>query len=261
MTGTLLNVITIIVGGCVGVLLGGRLPERLRQTVVAGLGLFVLVLGVQTFFQTHNSLVVLGSLLIGAMLGEWLQVEEGIRNLGRWLEARFSGRKAKSIVSAADLSEGEVSAAAAAVLKQERFVRGFFTASLVFCVGPIAILGSIEDGMTGNYQLLAVKAILDGFAAMAFASSLGIGVVFSALPILLYQGGISLAAVQIRPIISDLMLSEMSATGGVILVAIAISSLLEIKQIRTGSFLPALLVAPILVAVLTLLGINWASLP
>lgn len=260
MTGTLLNVVTIIIGGGLGVLLGGRLPERLRQTVVAGLGLFVLVLGVQTFFQTHNSLVVLGSLLIGGLIGEWLQVEEGIRNLGRWLEARFAKKKDDQ-PAAGEPSADAALAAASAASKQERFVRGFFTASLVFCVGPIAILGSIEDGMTGNYHLLAVKAILDGFAAMAFASSLGVGVMFSALPILVYQGGISLAAVQIRPMISDLMLAEMSATGGVILVAIAISSLLEIRPIRTGSFLPALIVAPLLVALLTILGINWAGLP
>jgi uncharacterized membrane protein YqgA involved in biofilm formation len=244
-------------GGGLGVLLAGRLPERLRQTVVAGLGLFVLVLGVQTFLQTRNSLVVLGSLLVGSLLGEWWQVEEGIQNVGRWLEGRFSRRSAKK-TAALGTSEDAQSLAKA---QSERFVRGFFTASLVFCVGPIAILGSIENGMTGNYQLLAVKSILDGFAAMAFASSLGVGVLFSALPILLYQGSISLAAVQIRPLISDLMMGEMTATGGVLLVAIAISSLLEIKKIRTGSFLPALLIAPLLVFVLTLLGVNWASLP
>lgn len=259
MTGTILNVATIIIGGALGVLLGGRLPERLRQTVVAGLGLFVLVLGVQTFFQTHNSLVVLGSLLIGALLGEWWQIEEGIQNLGRWLEARVN-RKPAAALSAAS-SSAEMDAQAQAKARQERFVRGFFTASLLFCVGPIAILGSIENGMTGNFQLLAVKSILDGFAAMAFASSFGVGVLFSALPILIYQGALSLAAVQIRPLISDLMMGEMTATGGVLLAAIAISSLLELKKIRTGSFLPALLVAPVLVFVLTLLGVNWASLP
>jgi uncharacterized protein len=268
MIGTLLNVATIIIGGALGMLLGGRLPERLRQTVVAGLGLFVLVLGVQTFLQTRNSLVVLASLLIGSLLGEWWQVEEGIRNVGRWLESRVSRGKAKPLPVTGQVQETNSAAMAvseeaqlAAMARQERFVRGFFTASLLFCVGPIAILGSIEDGMTGNYQLLAVKSVLDGFAAMAFASSLGVGVLFSALPILIYQGGISLAAERIRPLISDLMMGEMSATGGVLLVAIAISSLLELRKIRTGSFLPALLVAPLLVAILTLLGINWASLP
>ena len=256
MTGTLLNVITIIIGGGLGCLLGGRLPERLRQTVVAGLGLFVLVLGVKTFLDTRNSLVVLGGILGGSLLGEWWQVEEGIRNLGRWLEARFSGRRGSQPSTTADESVQALQLAS-----QERFVRGFFTASLVFCIGPIAILGSLEDGLTGSYQLLAVKAVLDGFAAMAFASTFGVGVVFSALPILVYQGGITLAAVQVKPILTDLMMNEMSATGGVLLVAIAISSLLEIKKIRTGSFLPALLVTPILVAILTMLGINWAALP
>ncbi len=248
MTGTFINVATIVIGGSVGCLLGGRLPDGLRRTVVAGLGLFVLALGLQSFLQTHNSLVVLGSLLIGALLGEWWQVEEGIRRLGRWLEQHFQGK-------------ATVGGAEAQVARQERFVRGFFAASLLFCVGPIAIMGSIEDGLTGNFQLLAVKAILDGFAAMAFASSLGTGVIFSALPILVYQGGITLAAGQIKPLITDLMMNEMSATGGLLLMAIAISSLLELKPIRSGNYLPALLVAPLLVAAMAALGINWASLP
>jgi uncharacterized membrane protein YqgA involved in biofilm formation len=140
---------------------------------------------------------------------------------------------------------------------QNRFVRGFFTASLLFCVGPIAILGSIQDGLSGNYQLLAVKSVLDGFAAVAFASSLGVGVLFSALPILVYQGGVSLLATQIQPLVSEAMMTEMTATGGVLLMAIAIGNLLELRPIRSGNFLPALLVAPLLVALLTAVGIQW----
>jgi len=134
---------------------------------------------------------------------------------------------------------------------------GFFAASLLFLICPIAILGSIQDGLTGDYQLLAVKAILDGFASLAFASSLGIGVLFSALPILIYQGGISLLAGQIQPLITEAMMTEMTATGGVLLMAIAIGNLLDIREIRAGNFLPALLIAPLLVALLTVLKVQW----
>lgn len=242
MTGTLINVAAIIIGSLLGVLLGGRLPDRLRQTVMSGLGLFTLAIGFQMFLDTQNSLVVLGSLVIGILLGEWWQVEEGIRTLGRWLERRI-------------MPQGGAEADQAA--RQERFVRGFFTASLLFCVGPIAILGSIQDGLAGDYQLLAVKSVLDGFASLAFASSMGIGVLFSALPILIYQGAITLGASQLNSLVTPEMMGEMTATGGVLLMAIAVSSMLEIRQIRTGNFLPALFIAPILVALLTAMGVQW----
>lgn len=235
-----------------GLLLAGRLSERLRQTVVAVLGLFTLMLGVQAFLQTRNVLVVLGSLVIGALLGEWWGVEEGMVRLGKWLERRFAQRS-----DSAPRETGE----GAAAPREGLFLRGFLTATLLFCVGPVAILGPIENGVSGSFPLLAVKSILDGFSAMAFATSLGVGVLFSALPLLVYQGGISLAAVQVRPLISDLMMGEMTATGGVLLAAIAVSGVLEIKKIRTGSLLPALLIAPLLVFVLDRLGIAWASLP
>ncbi len=235
MTGTLLNVATVIIGGALGVALGARLPERLRHTVIAGLGLFTLAFGLKLFFSTQNALVVLASLLIGALLGEWWKVEEGLKNLGRWLEINLM----KRAQSSAD----------------NRFVRGFLTASLVFCVGPMAILGSIQDGLSGNYQTLAVKSVLDGFGALAFASTLGVGVLFSALVGMVYQGKISLLAVQMQTIDSEAMMLEMNATGGVILLAIAISSLLEIRPIRSGNFLPALLVAPFMVLIMQLLGL------
>ena len=133
-------------------------------------------------------------------------------------------------------------------------MRGFLTASLLFCVGPIAILGSIQDGLTGNYNLLAVKSVLDGFAALAFSSTLGVGVLFSALMILVYQGSVSLLAAQLNAIVTSSMMNEMTATGGVILMGLAISSLLEIKKIRAGNFLPALVIAPLIVWILSLFG-------
>jgi uncharacterized membrane protein YqgA involved in biofilm formation len=231
MIGTLINVAAVVVGGVLGTKLGARLPERLSQTVVAGLGLFTVGLGLQMFLKTQNSLVVVGSLLVGAILGEWWQIEEGLRSVGRWLEKSSAG----------DRSDGEA-----------LFVRGFLAASLVFCVGPMAILGSIQDGLTGNFQVLAVKSILDAFISLAFASTLGLGVIFSALAVLIYQGAITLLAAQVQSIVTPAMMNEMSATGGIILMGLAISSLLEIKQIRAGNFLPALIIAPLVVGVLTL---------
>lgn len=231
MIGTLINVAAVVVGGVLGTKLGARLPERLSQTVVAGLGLFTVGLGLQMFLKTQNSLVVVGSLLVGAILGEWWQIEEGLRSVGRWLEKSSAG----------DRPDGEA-----------LFVRGFLAASLVFCVGPMAILGSIQDGLTGNFQVLAVKSILDAFIALAFASTLGLGVIFSALAVLIYQGAITLLAAQVQSIVTPAMMNEMSATGGIILMGLAISSLLEIKQIRAGNFLPALIIAPLVVGVLTL---------
>jgi len=235
MTGTIINIFTVLIGGTLGLLFGARLPERLKATVVAGLGLFTAAIGIQMFLKTENPLIVLGALLIGALLGEWWRIEDGLQNLGRILEERFT----PSPENASD----------------SNFIRGFLTASLLFCVGPMTILGSIQDGLTGDYELLAVKSVLDGFAALAFASTLGVGVLFSTLVILGFQGGISLLAVQLNALVTTPMLNEMTATGGVILMGLAVSSLLEIKKIRTGNFLPALAVAPLIVWILSLLGI------
>jgi uncharacterized membrane protein YqgA involved in biofilm formation len=239
MIGTILNVVAILVGGMLGLFFGTRLPERLKHTVVSGMGLFTAAIGIQMFLKTENSLIVLGSLIIGALLGEWWRIEDRLQGLGEFLEKRFVGN------GTSDSETGEPSS---------KFVRGFMVASLLFCVGPMAILGSIQDGLTGNYTLLAVKSLLDAFAALAFASSLGIGVLFSALPIFVYQGGISLLAAQLNAVVTPPMMNEMTATGGVILIGLSLSSLLEIKHIRTGNFLPALAIAPLIVWVLSLLG-------
>jgi len=232
MTGTFINIAAVLLGSLVGTTLGARFPARIRQTVVAGLGLFTFGLGIQMFLKTEDVLIVLGSLLIGALLGEWWKIEAGLEAWGSWLERKLMRGGSE---------------------QQARFVRGFLTASLVFCVGPMTILGSIENGLTGTYEILAVKATLDGFASLAFASSLGVGVLFSILPMLIYQGGITLLASQVQTVVSAQMMNEMSAVGGLILMAIAISGLLEIKPIRSGNFLPALVVAPGMVALLALI--------
>lgn len=231
MTGTLLNIATVILGGIIGLIFGARIPDKLKATVIAAMGLFTAAMGLQMFMDTENPLIVLGALLIGTLLGEWWQIEEGLHNLGKYLEQRFS--KAEDDGS-------------------NKFVRGFLTASLLFCVGPMTILGSIQDGLTGNYELLAVKSVLDGFASLAFASTLGVGVLFSTVIILIYQGGISLLAAQLNAIVTPAMMNELTATGGVILVGLALSSLLEIKKIRVGNMLPGLLIAPVIVWVVGL---------
>ncbi len=240
MVGTLLNVAAVLVGGVLGLLFGSRLPERVRQTVIAGLGLFTGALGLQMFFKTENAIIVLGSLLVGGLLGEWWKIEDGLRGLGAWLEKRFIPQKSGE--SQPDLEAAD----------RSHFIQGFLTASLVFCVGPMTILGSIQDGLTGDYNLLAIKSVLDGFAALAFASTLGVGVIFSTLVILFYQGGITLLAAQVQSIVTSGMMNEMTAVGGIMLLGIAVSSLLEIKPIRVGNFLPALAIAPLLVWVLSL---------
>jgi len=232
MTGTFLNIATVLIGGALGLIFGARIPEQLKATVISGMGLFVMAMGLQMFLKTENPLIVLGSLLIGTLLGEWWKIEEGLQNFGKFLEQRFS-------------REGEDGS--------NTFVRGFLTASLLFCVGPLTILGSIQDGLTGDYNLLAVKSVLDGFASLAFASTLGVGVMFSTIVILVYQGGISLLAAQLNSLVTPSMMNELTATGGVILIGLAISSLLEIKNIRVGNMLPGLAVAPLIVWVLSLI--------
>jgi uncharacterized membrane protein YqgA involved in biofilm formation len=237
ITGTVLNIITVLVGGTIGLLFGARLSERIQQTVLIGLGLFTFGIGVKMFIDTHNSIIVLVSLLVGGILGELGQIEDRLQRFGVWLESHTQ----KNI-------EG--------IKKDNRFIRGFITASLVFCVGPMTFLGSIQDGLTGDYRLLAIKSVLDGFAALAFSSSLGVGVLFSIIVILGYQGGLSLLAVQVQSLISEAMIIEMTAVGGILLIGIAISSLLEIKVIRVGNFLPSLVIAPFIVWLLALLNIS-----
>ncbi|MBP8998212.1 MAG: DUF554 domain-containing protein [Anaerolineaceae bacterium] len=234
MTGTIINTASIILGGLIGLFLGSRIKDHLKQTVVSGLGLFTLSYAISLFLKTQNPLIVLGSLLLGILLGEWWKIEEGLAWLGVKLESKVNRGNGGS--------EGS-----------SRFIKGFLTSTLLFVIGPMAILGAIQDGLTGDANTLLIKSILDGFTAMAFASTMGVGVVFSAFPVLIYQGSITLLAQQVQQIATDAMMTELTATGGVILAGLAISSILEIKKIRTGSFLPALIIAPILVFLVSLI--------
>ncbi|OQB26820.1 MAG: putative membrane protein YdfK [Chloroflexi bacterium ADurb.Bin180] len=231
MTGTLLNTLAVVIGASLGLLLGQRLPDRMRTTVMHGLGLVTLVAGLRMALGTANILIVMGSILLGAVSGEWLRIEQGLQTLGDRLQARFKSS------SSASLAEG------------------FVTASLIFCVGPMAILGSIRDGMVGDYSLLAIKSLLDGFASLALAASLGIGVLFSAASVLVMQGSISLLAAVAKVGLSEAMVTEMSAAGGVVMMGISLL-LLDLKRIRVASLLPAIAIAPLIVAILAALGIS-----
>ncbi len=233
--GTLINALAVLAGGGLGTLVGQRLPERVRETVLAGLGLVTLIVGLQLALKTRNVLVVLVSVLVGALLGEWWRIDAALERLSERLK-RLLARRASAVSLA-------------------HFTEGFITASLVFCVGPMTILGAIEDGLTGDYSLLAIKSVLDGFAALAFASSLGVGVLFSVFTVLIYQGGLTLLAGQAQGLLSEAMINEMSATGGVLVLAIGLL-LLDVKQIRVANLLPALLVVLALVAGLEALGIQ-----
>jgi len=202
---------------------------------MAGLGLVTLVIGIRMALETANIIIVLISVLIGAILGEWWRIDVGLERVAEWLKARVARR----------------TSAAALV----HFSEGFITASLVFCVGPMTILGALQDGLVGDYTLLAIKSALDGFAALAFASSLGVGVLFSVITILVYQGGISLLASLLHNFLNDTIINEMSATGGVLMLAIGLL-LLNIRRIRVANLLPSLLVVVVLVAGLQALGVS-----
>ncbi|MCL5676981.1 MAG: DUF554 domain-containing protein, partial [Firmicutes bacterium] len=195
MTGTLINVTTILLGSFLGTLLGARLAPRFRQLIMQALGLSTAVIALQMALLTKNVnvLTVTISLVVGGILGEALNLDAALARLGQSLERRLSrGRAGNEEAAASDVVRSPGGADAASTPASGSFSRGFVMASLVFCVGPMAILGSFQDGLSGDFRLLVVKALLDGVAATAFAASLGIGVSFSALSVLLYQGSLSL---------------------------------------------------------------------
>jgi len=233
MTGTILNVITVLIGGSLGTALGQRLPEKTRQTVMHGLGLVTIAVGVRMTLDTANILIVMGSVLLGGIVGEWWQLEERLQAAGDALQERFQVGTGGTLA------------------------QGFVTASLIFCVGPMTILGSIQDGLIGDYTLLAIKSLLDGFAALALASSLGIGVLFSAVTVFVFQGGLSLLARLAQFGMTEAMIAEMTATGGALIMGIGLV-LLDIKRIRLASYLPGIFIAPLIVAILTAMSIPIA---
>ena len=241
-TGTLINIITVIIGSTVGLLVGKRLTENLQNIVMKGLGLITLVIGFRMALDTQNVFIPMGSVVIGGLLGELGRIKTRLDGFGDYLERIFVK------LVPVDSPGGD-------------FTKGFVTASLVFAVGPMTFLGAIQDGLTGNYQLLAIKAGLDGFASMIFAATLGVGVLFSIITLFFYQGGITLLAFFARggfgaeEVSNSLAVGELSATGGILIIGIGLS-LLEIQDVKVSNLLPAIILAPVIVIILSSLGVS-----
>jgi hypothetical protein len=218
--GSLVNAGAVIVGSALGLLLRSRFPEKIKVIIFQAIGLATLVLGMEMALQTGNFLVLIFSLILGGIVGELVQLERALERLGERLKAR---------INAGD----------------ERFTEGLVTAFLIFCIGSMTFVGALNEGLSGDRTLIFTKALLDGFTSIALASVYGLGVIFSALPLLLIQGGISLLARQFQDFFTPLLINELSAVGGVLILGIGIS-LLEIKRLRTTNLLPALLVVVLL---------------
>lgn len=214
MFGTTVNAVAIIAGSALGLLFRKGIPESYKKTIIQAVGLAVILVGMRSALRSDAILVVIFSMAIGAILGEWMRIEDRLEALGLWCERRFSNGK-------------------------DDFARGMVTASLLFCVGSMAVVGSLESGLTGNHQTLFAKSVLDGITSIVFASTFGIGVMVSAVAVFLYQGSITLMAALIKPYLTPMVVDQMSAVGGLLIVGIGIN-LLEIQKVRIGNMLPAI---------------------
>lgn len=230
MLGTIVNFTAIVLGGLAGVFFGKAVPDRLKATVIQGIGLTVMIIGLQMALKTSNVLIVIASLVIGGIIGESIDIEARLNDFGRYLEKKLAGK-----------GEGQ-------------FTKAFVTTSLIYCVGAMAIVGSLEDGLNGNHSILFAKSALDGITAIIFSSSMGIGVIFSAVPVFLYQGSISLFAGLLQGLLSDAVVVEMSAVGGLLIFGIGIN-MLGIKEIKVGNLLPGIFVTVPLVLLVGSLGL------
>jgi uncharacterized membrane protein YqgA involved in biofilm formation len=220
MKGTLVNTATVIIGSLIGLAIGSRFTEKIKTIVLQALGLCTLLIGMKMAFKTDNILLVIGSLALGGIVGELLKIEDGLEKIGEMIKSKVKSESGT-------------------------FVLGFVTASLVFCVGPMTIVGSIQDGISGNADTLYAKSLLDGFASIAFASSLGVGVFFSFLTVLIFQGALTILGSQLTFLVEPGILNELTATGGLMILGIGFY-LLDIKRIKVGNFLPALVFVVIL---------------
>lgn len=216
LKGTFVNIVAIFFGCFIGHYLGHFIPERMRRTIIAGLGLAVLLIGMQLALQSRNPLIVIGALVIGGLIGEAMSIEARLENMGHKLQQRFK--------DAGNIAEA------------------FVTASLLYCIGAMAIMGSIQDGLGQEPSILYVKSALDGIASVALTTTLGIGVVFSVIPLLIYQGGITLAAGWVQGLLTEPVVAEMNATGGLLILAIGLD-ILQIRKLPIGNLLPAIFVA------------------
>ena len=214
-----MNTGAVVAGSLLGVLIGKRLPDRIKTIVMQALGLSVILIGLQMALSGTRPLLVIGSILLGAVTGELMDIEGRIAAIGEWLKRRFRS-------------------------ESSTFVQGFVTASVLYCTGAMVIVGSIRDGTVGDPSILYVKSLLDGVASIAFASSLGLGVAFSALSVFAVQGAITLLASKLSFLQSPVVIESVTATGGLLILGIGIN-ILEIKQIRVGNLVPALVYAAI----------------
>jgi uncharacterized membrane protein YqgA involved in biofilm formation len=223
--GTIVNVVAIFLGCSAGFILKSKFPEKIEKIIMQALGLASLLIGVQMAIKADNILLVIFSLVIGGVIGEIIDIEAGLERFGERIKRKFKSNNTS-----------------------ERFVEGFLTASLLYCVGSMAIMGAIKEGLSGDPDILYAKSLLDGVTSIAFTAAMGIGVLFSAIPVFLYQGGITLLARNIKDFLSPEIINEMTAVGGILIWGIGFG-LLGIKKIKVGNLLPAILVAAFLAAI------------
>jgi len=222
MLGTIVNTIAVIIGAGIGMLLKKGIPEKLSDTMMKGLGLCTLFLGISGSLDGQNSLILIISIVVGALIGEGVDLDARLNQLGKWLENRFKSKDG-SKVSVAE---------------------GFVSASLLFCVGAMTIVGSLQSGLQGNHEMLFNKSMLDFVAAIIFASTMGVGVMLSAVFVLVYQGAITLLAQWVAPVLSDVVIAEMNCVGSVIIMGLALN-MLGITKLKVMNYVPAIFI-PIL---------------
>ncbi len=216
LQGTLVNGAAIVLGALAGVMIGKLIPERFNEITMQGLGLAVLLIGLQMALQSRQVLLLIISLVIGGLVGEWAKLEDKLHNVGKWLEKYFGNGRSP-------------------------VARAFVYATLIYGVGAMAIMGALESGLLGRHQILYTKSILDGVTAVVFASTMGIGVAFSALPVIIYQGAIALLANGLSFFLTDAVVTELTAVGGILIMGIGIN-VLQLRNIKVGNLLPALVI-------------------
>ena len=238
MLGTIVNAGAVVLGGGLGLLLKKGLPARISEAIMGGVGLVVLYIGVSGALAGENVLVAVLSVVLGGALGAWMDIDAALNRLGARAQAAFAGGGGKSGADGADGAGGG-----------SRFAEGFVSASLLFCVGAMAVVGALQSGLTGEHSTLFAKALIDGVSAMVFASAMGAGVLLSAAAVLLYQGAITLLASLLAPVLSDAAVAEMTCAGSLLIVGIGLN-LLGLTKLKLANYLPAVFLPLLLVQVL-----------
>ncbi len=228
--GTVINVIAVLAGSSISYFVQARFSEQLKLQMLQGIGLITILLGIQMGLKTENILIPLGGILLGGIAGYLMHLDEGLDRLGETLSRRFAAKGDSG-----------------------RFIEGFVVSSLIFCVGPMTILGSINDGLYGDYHLLAIKSVLDGFTSLALTASLGAGVFFSVFTIIIVQGGLTLSAYYMSAFFSADVITETTAAGGIIIIGLGLV-ILEVRKLKVANMLPAIFIVPLIVKLIHLLS-------